>query len=189
MTNPFRKLTHEEKIRERMRGFTRQAPPNPWRVVSHAVGGLTEIGYDRGTDLLLAVSESGRGLFDCRIGQRIARNSTAAAEGSWYQPIKLLAEGIDVIAKHTISLAGLHGGGLPLFAEDGWSLQPVAPDWPRAKIILCPSFRSALSEQHGGGCVCVGEDYEFRAYGFSETGLSFVIATSSTLKIFTRSEG
>src|SRR5205807_821088 len=46
-----------------------QPPPLPWKETGHyAVGGLTEVGFDDQSELLLVVSQNGRGVFDCTSG-------------------------------------------------------------------------------------------------------------------------
>ena len=63
---------------------TRSAePPAPWGVVAEiAVGGLHSIGFVPKTDVLLVISQSGRGLFDGTTGARLARDRDASWE--WY---------------------------------------------------------------------------------------------------------
>jgi len=65
----------QEILVERIRRMRRGLPPEPWRhVASHGIGGLTDIGYGEGSDLLLVVSHNGRGVFDCLSGERVARD-------------------------------------------------------------------------------------------------------------------
>ena len=62
---------------ERVRAAPVQEPPIPWRLLeAHAVGGLTDVGFGRRSDLLLVVSSQGRGVFDCVTGQRVARDAS-----------------------------------------------------------------------------------------------------------------
>lgn len=161
--------------------------PSPWRRGPvHAVGGLTEVGYVPESDLLLVVTSTGRGLFDCTRGVRVARDRTPPEIGGWYDEIGLLALGIGPVEQQFIRLAGLHGGGLHRMTRDGWSLEIVAPDWPRQSIIIQPPGSFVLVDRFAAGCVKIEEDFEIRAFGFSDTGRSFVVALSHTLLVYSR---
>ena len=128
------------------------------------------------------VSSQGRGLFNCLTGERLARDQQPV--GTWYDEKQLLARGIGILDKQTIRLAGLYGGGLPTTTEDCWSLNLIAPTWPDYRVILSPPFKTIYDDLDV--CVQVFQDYEIRAYGFSNTGKSFVIATSSDITMFKR---
>ena len=179
---------YRETLNGRLRALQLEDSPSPWkRVASHMVGGLTEVGYSEGTDLLLVISSEGRSLFDCLSGIRMARDHEApSADANWYDPPRLVALGINSTSDQFVRLAGWHGGGLPRFTKDGWSLELVSPDWPNNSIVLSPPHKSVLIESNSEGCVKIAEDYEIRAYGFAETGRSFVIAKSHALEIFSR---
>jgi len=180
-------MSHTTELNDRLRSIKIAPVPPPWQRTIHAIGGLTEVGYVPDADLLLAVSSTGRGLFDCTSGQRVARDYTSPDEGgSWYDDTGLLAQGIGPAEKHFIRLAGLHGGGLPRNTRDGWSLELVAPDWPLQSIIIQPPGRSVLIERFADGCAKIEQDYEVRAFGFSDTGRSFVVAVSHSLIICSR---
>lgn len=122
---------HIRELNRRLRALKLQAPSAPWkRVVAHAIGGLTEVGYAEDSDWLLVISSQGRGLFNCLSGERTARDYAAPVGAvDWYDEVRLVARGIGAIENQFVRLAGLHGGGLPRFTRDGWSLETVAPDW------------------------------------------------------------
>ncbi len=153
--------------------------PPPWRRLQvWAVGGLFQVGYADGSDLLLVLSSQGRGVFDCITGEKLARDYQEAHD--FFDPIKLTAAGFGPLAGQTVRMAGLFGGGLPLTTRDGWGLEAQARTWPTHSVFLsAPSTREPL---------CIGEDGagEMRACGFSETGRSFVIATSCDLTVYAR---
>src|SRR5215813_5292756 len=109
MTNA---MDHLEALRRRIRTAPISNPPLPWkRLVVQAVGGLTEVGFGEDSDFLLIVSSQGRGVVDCRTGERVARDRTEP-DDSWYDERRLLATGIGPLEGKAIRLAGLHGGGL-----------------------------------------------------------------------------
>jgi hypothetical protein len=179
-------MSHTTELNDRLRRIKIEPVFPPWQRTIHAVGGLTEIGYVPASDLLLAVTYSGRGLFDCTSGQRVVRDHTPPEEGEWYDDTGLLARGIGPADRQLIRLAGLHGGGLPRCARDGWSLELVAPDWPLQSIIIQPPGRCVLIERFAAGCAKIEEDHEIRAFGFSDTGRSFVVAVPHSLMIYSR---
>lgn len=181
-------MSHTEQLNGRLRRMRLGVAPSPWsKAPIHGIGGLTEVGYVPGTDMLLAVSSSGRGLFDCLTGQRIARDYTPPDEGHWYDETGLLAQGIGPVEQQIIRLAGLHGGGLPWSNREGWSLERIAPDWPLESIVIQPAGCSVLVERFAEGCAKIEEDHEIRAFGFSDTGRTFVIALSHSLVIHLQS--
>jgi hypothetical protein len=153
--------------------------PLPWR--SHpvyAVGGLFGVGYAAGSDLLLVLSSQGRGVFNCLTGEKLARDYQEAHD--FFDPVRLTAAGFGPLAGQSVRVAGLFGGGLPLTTLDGWCLEAQARAWPTHSVLLtAPGAREPL---------CIGEDgaCELRACGFSESGRSFVIATSCDLAMIAR---
>ena len=77
-------------------------------------------------------------------------------------------------------MAGLYGGGLTHTTHDGWFLEGQAPAWPTHTIYLSsPSKPDLLPIADDGAC-------ELRAYGFSHTGLTFIVALSCDLQIYAR---
>ena len=174
---------YQSKLRKTLLQLPLTSPPEPWKCVGQfSVGGLTAIGYAPESDLLLAVSHQGRGLFNCRTGDRIARDYETTWDG--LDQRRLVSPGIDVLSDTTFRLAGLHGGGLPLISPDGWCLHVVPLPWPEHFVFLSEARNSNQFAQW----LKIAGDFpgEFRACGFSETGDSFVIAASSDLLIFTR---
>ena len=162
-------------------------PPSPWRPVgSSAVGGLTDIGFAPHSDLLLVVSSQGRGVFDCLTGERVSRDASvpSGSEPDWFDTFELVAEGIGPIAKHPIRTAGLHGGGLALLTRDGWSVERLVFDWPDETLLLCHPWKHGYKP---GEFVKVAVDSVVRAWGFSPTGRSLVLATSSDVTLWSRS--
>ena len=179
-------MSFHDELRNRLRLIPLGQPPAPWRpMVSQAVGGLTEVGFASQSDLLLVVSSQGRGLFDGRSGERVARDPAPPDDG-WYDEVRLTASGIGPVDGQLIRLAGLHGGGLSACTDDGWGITRIAPDWPLESIVLDPPGSSVLYQGHDRGCLRIAEGMEMRAYGFSETGLSLVVASSDHVELWCR---
>ncbi|QKZ04049.1 hypothetical protein [Pseudomonas eucalypticola] len=63
---PLRCAIHDRKM---------TPPSSPWiEAARYCVAGLFDIGFHRDSELLLVVSSSGRGVFDCLTGAKIARD-------------------------------------------------------------------------------------------------------------------
>ena len=153
-------------------------PPFPWIKVGVAlVGGLYQVGFARHRDLVMVHSASKLSLIDTTTGARIAEERTSLISDE--DCLRLVAPGFDVIAGETIVMAGIWGGGLRRTTSDGYYLNMVTSKWPVADVCLSyPDGREILVSTHNVSTI--------HAYGFSETGGSFVIATDSDLQIFTR---
>lgn len=165
------------------------ALPAPWKGPTYsAVGGLTDVGFADATDFLICMSADGLGVFDCLTGERVARDRDSNFA---FDTGNLLVDGIGPLEGQRIRTAGLAGGGLAACTHDGWGVERHPFAFPNAELFVGPPRESMFSTQRGkevqlsklGGFVT-----ELRAYGFSPTGRSFVIATSSDLMMFARRE-
>jgi len=162
-----------------------ESPPAPWKQVAvFAIGGLTEVGYAPDSDFLLVISHSGRGVFDCTNGEKLARDVNDSP--NFINQFKLEALGIGPLEGQWIRVGGLHGGGLPNSTDDGWGLIALPLPWPKYYVFLTSSWKSIYRGTEHAVKVATDEVCELRAYGFSETGRSFVIATSCDITLFTR---
>jgi hypothetical protein len=162
-----------------------KSPPSPWQVISPvAIGGLTSVGFDRDSDILLIVSHQGRGVIDCLSGKKLAKDDDEYFEDSNH----LEAEGIGPLSGKTINIAGLFGGGLPTCTDDMWVLESITLEWPENNILLVEPGSDLYGSNFGkpDNFHKVGKGSEIRAYGFSHTGKSFIVATSSEVYIYAR---
>ncbi|MCP4155164.1 MAG: hypothetical protein GY757_45990, partial [bacterium] len=160
-------------------------PPLPWtRIASHGVGGLWAVGFGKGTDFLLVVSSSGRGVFDCCTGEKVARDDDDDA----YDDIALEALGIGPLEDELVGMSGLEGGGLPTGTDDGWQVDRFTLEWPIESLVITPPGSSVFGVLYGKTheFTKVYEDSAIRAWGFSPTGKTFVLATSSDVTIYGR---
>jgi hypothetical protein len=173
---------HLEPLRRRIRTAPISDPPVPWKQLAvHAVGGLTEVGFGDDSDFLLIVSSQGRGVVDCRTGERVARDRTEP-DDFWYDERRLLAKGIGPLEGKTIRLAGLHGGGLLNGGQQGWSVEALALDWPEISLLLVEPWQSIYQDSTRFTKLAV--EREVRAFGFSTTGASLVMATSRDVTVY-----
>ena len=179
---------HLRSMVARVRGAPITKPPDPWRQVGvYTIGGLTDVGFAPRSDLLLVVSSTGRGLFDCVNGQKLARDPSAP-NVSWHDPYHLEAQAIGPLTGAVIRTAGQFGGGLPRLTRDGWSTEKLTLDWPDVCLLLVAPGSWIYGEYYGkpADFTKVAVESEVRAWGFSPTGRSLVLASSSDFTIFGR---
>jgi hypothetical protein len=162
-------------------------PPEPWRrVAAFAVGGLTSVGFGESSDLLLAASSAGRGLFDCRNGSLLARDD---AKDFSFDIGNLLVEGIGSLARERVRMSGIYGGGLACCTPDGWAIERHPLSWPDDELILSPPSQSMLWSPPGQPVTLTklaGFISQVHAFGFSPTGRSLVVATAADILVFGR---
>ncbi|MFF2749332.1 hypothetical protein ACFVVA_27780 [Kitasatospora sp. NPDC058048] len=182
---------HQQHLRDRIMAAGVTAPPEPWRPVGRgliAVGGLLGIGFavhpESGHDLVLTVSHGGHGLFDAVTGLKLARDHEPAEDPDG---LDLSCPGLGQVADVRIPVAGTWGGGLHTAAEGGWHIEVVAPEWPHHRVLLA-SGRGPWQGEHGESwwLVLDSDRSVFRAAGFSPTGRTLAVATSSDLTLWSR---
>ncbi|MFS3137812.1 hypothetical protein ACLRDC_21100 [Gluconacetobacter sacchari] len=156
-----------------------QDPPEPWfKVGTVLVGGLYQVGYAKGRDVILIHSTSKLTLTDTITGERLAVGQDQFVSVEHYRRLKM--SGFGCMAGEIIPTAGIWGGYLPVTTSDGFSLRKEEALWPEPDIdLIYPDGRAVRVSTHN---IC-----DIRAYGFSDTNLSFVIATESDVQIFARS--
>ena len=139
----------------------------------HAVGGLTEAGFDPDSGLLLVVSHQGRGVYDPRTGRRLARDQDETF--GWFDEVDLMVDGIGPLAGRRVAVSGLAGGNaLGRATEDGWSVRLVGD-------------RVDLEGPDGPIRTLASQVEDVRIWGFAPDGDSVVLGTSSTLTLVSRS--
>ena len=159
--------------------------PPPWRAAPvFNVGGLAHVGFAPGRDLLPVAGTGGSGLFDTVNAKPIARDDGLSSTAD--QARCLTSPGFDILEGELIAMAGIWGGGLKRQTADGCYLSRQAPNWPDERVVLETPDGSRSGRGHSRTLVADDLVCELQAYGFSDTGLSFVIATSCDLRIFMR---
>ncbi|WP_052311962.1 MULTISPECIES: hypothetical protein [unclassified Actinoplanes] len=184
---------HQRRLRRRFLQSRVVSVPQPWRPAKTpctSVGGLQGVGFAADPasrrDLLLVTSSDGHGLFDAVSGQKLARDrdldpGVPCPDGD------LCCPGLGPIAATSVRIAGLHGGGLHTGTRDGWLIDVVSPDWPNQRVLL--SYRSdPFSGEEGATWwhIFHSRFSELRAAGFSPSGSTLVVATSSDITVWTR---
>nr|WP_308405988.1 hypothetical protein [Streptomyces panaciradicis] len=169
--------------------------PEPWRRIAYApVGGLLGIGFvshpSAGQDLVMVVSHDGHGLFDAVTGEKIARDRDPdAKDGNRDADPAQWCPGLGPVAGSRVRVAGLFGGELHTVSGDGWKLEVVAPAWPNERVLLSRDGGLPHSGPHGERWWHIFDSHysELRAAGFSPSGQTLAVATSSDLSLWTRS--
>ncbi|MEU1694244.1 hypothetical protein [Streptomyces hirsutus] len=185
---------YQQAMRDRLLAAPVVPAPEPWQPVFASrvpVGGLLGIGFathpDSGHDLVMVVSGDGHGLFDAVTGEKIARgrdpeDSTPDAVAD------LSCPGLGPITGSRVHIAGLFGGGLHTTTADGWALEVVTPAWPNERVLLSSDGGLPHAGPHGEEWWHIfHSNYStFRAAGFSPSGQTIAVATSSDLSLWTR---
>ncbi|MFC7894935.1 hypothetical protein [Streptomyces sp. NPDC057381] len=188
---------YQRSLRDRLLAAPVVAAPAPWRPVFEyrygvPVGGLLGIGFathpDAGQDLVMVVSGDGHGLFDAVTGEKIARDRDPDPEDSTPDAVAdLSCPGLGPVAGTRVPIAGLFGGGLHTTTGDGWCLDVVTPAWPHERVLLSrgDGFHTG---PHGERWWHIFHSHHstFRAAGFSPSGRTLAVATSSDLSLWTR---
>ena len=170
--------------KELLKALTTVSTPLPWRKQSFAVGGLWTVGFGSGSDLLLVVSASGRGVFDCLSGERVARDSS---DDDTYDEDSETTAGIGPLAGSRVEMNGAGGGivtrrRLPLTSHDGWVVaNTLPPASSNEAVLLCAPTASGDAAWSK-----IADAEEVRAIGFSPTNRTLVVAEPHTLHVWCR---
>lgn len=189
---------YEQQLRAKFLAAPVVAPPVPWRPLDQTrsrvpVGGLQGVGFgahpQTGVDLLMVVSMDGFGLIDATTGAKIARDRHPDPDDASPSGPDLACPGIGVLAGTRVRIAGLFGGGLHATTDDGWTVDVVAPEWPNHRILLSADGGAYKGPPGTSWWHVFHADYsELRAAGFSPSGRTLVIATSSDVTLIVRPE-
>ena len=158
------------------------APPSPWeRLVPIAVGGLVAAGFGLRSEHVLVVSHDGRGVFDGRTGERLAR-VRGPIDDAWYRPEEGFAIGIGPLGGGRVAIDGLDRRRVSLAreTEDGWRLIVQEDGSGQSALLAAPPVGA------GGPAVYVAALEEVRAAGFSRSGRTLLLAEPHTLHLFKR---
>ncbi|MFI6653006.1 hypothetical protein ACIBI8_36060 [Streptomyces sp. NPDC050529] len=186
---------YQQRLRDRYLAAPVMPAPAPWQPVLDRripIGGLLGIGFaahpDTGEDLVMAVTGDGHGLFDAVTGEKIARDRDPDLATSTPDAHPDLAcPGLGPLAGTEIRIAGLFGGGLHSTTPDGWTVDAFSPDWPHHRIILSADGGANNGEAGDTWWHIFHSDYStLRTAGFSPTGRTLAIATSSDLTLWAR---
>ena len=159
-------------------------PKSPWnKVGAWAINGMRAIGYSDCSRYIVVETTDGRGLFDCKTGEKVLRDRNEYKE----RELQLLCEGFGPLTGSLIRMSGLHGGGLPTFTKDGWGVTIIS-SWPKNEVLLVEPGSSLYGEKYGkpSNFQKIWRGYEIRGCGFSYSGETLCIGESSDLVIYSR---
>lgn len=171
------------QIREIYQRKQASTAPLPWHRVPIRIGGVTAVGFGVDTEQLLVLTHSGLGVVDCTTGVTLARKSGQDSDVEDPHPIRIA--GIGPLEAQIIPLAGLWGGGLRTMTPDGWVVHRAAPNWPAECSVLCPPEAPELEDTDTSILLVKDVLPSIRAFGFSDSGQSMIVADSS-LYVWTR---
>src|SRR5262249_27197934 len=98
---------------------------HPWKLnQTWSVGGLLQAGFAEDSDFLIILTHSGRGIFNCLTGEKVARDHTGGYE--FFNQVKLTVQGFGPLEGQIISTSGLYGGGMLRVTEDYWEIENEA---------------------------------------------------------------
>jgi hypothetical protein len=186
---------YQQQLRERYLAAPVMPAPAPWQPVLDnrtPIGGLMGIGFAAhpadGRDLVMVISHDGHGLFDAVTGEKIARDRDPDPETSTPDTSPdLTCPGLGALTGTQVHIAGLFGGGLHTTTPDGWTLDVVAPEWPNHRVLLSADGGTNNGPPGIRWWHVFHSDYStLRAAGFSPSGLTLAVATSSDLNLWTR---
>ncbi|WP_157604372.1 hypothetical protein [Rhizobacter sp. Root1221] len=150
------------------------------RIVYASVGGLYEVGFASDESALLAVSESGRGLFSLATGELIARDDAPVGPNSeWFDTDQRIALGIGSLTGTWIPMVGLEGGQLNR-SHGEWRVELRGAGRDESALLFhARTGDKWLVERHFS---------TVRSYGFSPSGRFLVLATGSTLTVLSNTD-
>jgi len=175
----------QEALRQHVLNASVQDPPPSWeRHRSFGVGGLLAVGFGENERYLLVESSNGRGVFDCVALERVARDYDMDAH-TWSDLNRLECDGIGPLEGQSVRMAGLYGGGLSRGTGDGWSVDLVQIPWPDEYLVVAPPD-SSIYDLSTNITRLRPPFTAVHAFGFSPSGRTLVLATSSDLTIYDR---
>jgi len=154
-----------------------------------AIGGLENVGYATDQDFLIVLSSQGQGIFNCKTGEKVARQYD---DSNWWDKFNESTNsivGFDFLENVDITTCGLYGeDNLSKTTQDGWILiisEPEPDDKPFEKYLVKKIYLQSPDKKEK---TLVGKDgaCELRTFGFSDTGDTFIIALSCDLTIYSR---
>jgi hypothetical protein len=173
-----------EELIKRIENTIFSEPQSPWKKVGEwAIGGMRAIGFSECSQYIIVETSDGRGLFDCKTGEKILRDRSGYKD----RELELLCDGFGPIEGKVIRMSGIHGGGLPLYTNDGWAIEIIS-SWPKTEILLVEAGSWLHGKKYGKPYHFqkIWAGYEIRGCGFSYSGETLCIGESSDLVIYSR---
>jgi hypothetical protein len=178
---PDRSRAAEAALRARVAALPSAVIPRPFhRRQAFAVGGLLSAGFADGTEYVLVVSASGRGVFDAARLTKVGRDRDPIDVEDRVRGIPPI-EGVEVPQMSTYGRVSL-----PRTTPDDWSLGVLSPEGD-ASVWLCAPSVDVEHPTPTGSMRFDKRFEEVRAAGFSASGNSLLIAEQHTIHLYHRS--
>lgn len=152
-----------------------------------AIGGLQNVGYAPKQDFLIVLSSQGEGIFDCISGEKIDRLHNDMAWLERIDETTSAVTGFGCLENIQIPISGSYGDyNHPKKSADGWTLSALRP--VRLLLFKSASHHVYLTSPDNQKKSLIAEEgaCELRAFGFSDTGRSLIVALSCELIIYSR---
>ena len=153
----------------------------------YSIGGLREVGFKKGSDIIMVLSSQGRGIFDCLECEKIERDPYDYYTHDW-DPDTGLVKGIGKYQNENFICGGF---------EYPDPINKRSKDWNVLKVrtvLYSDYFKKYVNnelfciESSKRQLSTIISNYSFyptdRGFGFSDTGKTFVHCTSSDIHIF-----
>lgn len=153
-----------------------------------AIGGLREIGFKSNSDLLIVLSSQGRGIFDCEKDEKVERDNFDYYMEKWDSDLGIV-EGFGILENEKIKCGGFEAPDvIKKETNDNWTVEirsEIRPNWQKKKLKADVMYlrNRTTNEKIEIDVFHYGIN---RGYGFSDTGNSFVVGTSSEITIWNR---
>ncbi len=151
-----------------------------------AVGGLQYVGYAPHTDMLLVLSSNGEGIINCLTGEKVDRLYNDEEWYGLFDEKESLMLGFSMLDDILIKMSGIDTSDfLPKRTKDGWTMvrSEKRPEPPPFEKISVTDF--LLISPDGKKKYQIDNDFcGFRAFGFSDTEKSCVVATGCDVAIW-----
>jgi hypothetical protein len=163
----------------------------PWQLIAErAIGGLLAVGFERSSEDLLIISTNGQSVLDCTSGILLSRDNKEKS----YDNHQLYGRRLDNPKAPQIDMAGISGGGLKRETPDGWTIDSFPVEWPKSYLVLQPPGASIYMnapkfleyKKDGTFCLLWKGVESGVAFGFSWTGKTLVLATTSEIYVWAR---
>jgi hypothetical protein len=176
---------YQRAVLQRVAPLMVSAPPSPWREHTHSRSGTYDVGFGEDSDLLLVVSCDWREVIDCSSAKVVASEPHDSFEG-WHDPANLTCVGIGPLEGQRVRVAGVSGGGLSTGTRDGWSLAVIYVEWSAPYVVLQRPGADVRLRLAGCTRLAAQAGDSLRAFGFSPTGKTVVVADADEVRIFNR---
>lgn len=153
-----------------------------------AVGGLREVGFTKDSKYLMVLSGQGRGIFDALSGEKLIRDHSDYYMDEWDDETAIV-RGFEFLDGVEVICGGFEAPNpLRQTTKDGWQIvieKEKRLDWKQDNVDSTVLY--LVNNQQEQSIEIDYSPYGYdRAIGFSDSGGTFVLATSSEVNIWVK---